>query len=210
MPEELAQYGMHGARSVKFGSLAWTPGLKWKVETHYRTMQNGAGDGWGQKPILWQFEVKATEKMDGRDVWVVSIEPSDLAGLPYNPGGTAYIAMDDHSVVAVRDRVQERGSVRERFLKFDDEDGAPSVLFPVDMPPPGTAGRERASASGTPPANPFRRDPTATPPKSSGTVVDVEFEKEGGTLRQRWDSTVPYWPLYSATPSRVSYLRTEP
>ncbi|MBI2900500.1 MAG: hypothetical protein HYY17_09960 [Planctomycetes bacterium] len=211
IPAELAGYGAAGGRPVKFGKLAWTPGMKWKVETHYRLMQHGMDDLWTERPILWNFEVKGTEKLDGRDVFVVDVNPADLAGMPFNPGGTMYVSMEDHTVVAVRDRVQERGLVRERFVRFEEgEEGAPSVLFPVEVPPPGSDGVERSSSTGAPSANPFSKDPKAEAPKSTGTVVDVEYEADGVTIRQRWDSTVPYWPLYSSTPSKVSYLRAEP
>lgn len=211
LPEELARFGTRGTKAVKFGALAWSPGMKWKVETFYRLAQHGINDLWANKSILWNYEVVRTEKLDGRDVWVVSVQPDSLAGMPYNPGGTVYIDMNDHTVYAVRDRVQERGSVRERYLKFEDGDGAPSILFPTEVPPPGTEGRERTSHSGTPAPDPFNPDPKSAPPaKSSGTVVDVTYEVDGVTLRQRWDSAVPYWPLYSSTPTSVSYLRAEP
>jgi hypothetical protein len=188
------------------GALAWIPGRTWKVETWYRRMDGG--DGWSKTPILWSFTVRGRETLDGRDVWVLDVEPVSTEGMPYNPGGAVYVAADDQSVVAVRDRVMEAGEIRERFLKYDDAEGsAASSLLPVDLPAPGMAASERTTAEAMLPPDPFRPDPKAAAPRSSGRVVDVSFEAEGVTIRQRWDVENSVWPLHSRTPSRVSYLR---
>lgn len=205
----LAAFG--GGKRVKTGALAWTPGKQWRVATWYFSEQNGSGGRWSTKPIEWRFTVEGTETLDGRDVWVVAVDPVDTTGMPYNPGGKIYVAVDDHSIVAVRDRVQERGLVRERYLRYDDPaNAAASSLFPVEIPGPGVDARERADVSAVPPADPFRPDPKMEAPKTSGTVIDVEFEADGVTIRQRWDTACPWWPAYSRTSTTVSILKTEP
>lgn len=209
MDGPLAAFG--GGKSVKTASLGWTTGKSWRVATWYFSEQNGSGGRWSSKPIEWLFTVEGTEKIDGRDVWVVDVEPVDATDMPFNPGGKIYVAVDDHSIVAVRDRVQERGLVRERYLRYDDPaNAAASSLFPVELPAPGTAARERADVSAVPPADPFRPDPKMEPSKTGGTVIDVEFEADGVTIRQRWDTACPWWPAYSRTPTTVSVLKTEP
>lgn len=206
--ELLASYGTQGTTPERLGELGWYPALSWTVEVWTYRMQDGDRGMWDEKPTPWRFKVEGLEVLGGRNVWALSAEPADLTGLPYNPGGTIYVAADDHAIVALRDRVQEQGEIRERFIVFDDvETSAISTLLPVELPPAGIEGRARDAKTGALPPNPLRPEPKFEAPTTSGRVVDVEFESDGSRVRQRWDAAQPYWPLYSRTPSRISVLR---
>lgn len=205
---ELAEFGhVREARVIEFGRLDWEAGDRWRVETHYLQMQRVGPEEWSKKPIVWEFVVRGVERLDGRDVWVVDAHPVDLEGMAFDPGGTVYVATEDHTVVAVRDRVQQAGEVRERYLKFEDPEGSAPTLIPIELPAPGVSARELPSSSGVLPPDPFQPDPKVQPPATSGRVIDVEFEAFGVTVRQRWDANNGKWPLYSRSASRVSYLR---
>ncbi|GEM_PF-3318154 len=206
--ELLASFGTQGTTPETLPGLGWYPAQTWIVDAWTYRMQDGDGGSWDEKPTSWRFKVEGREFLEGRDVWVLAAEPVELKGLPYNPGGKVYVAVDDHSIVALRDRIQENGAVRERFMTLEEgETSAVSTLLPVEMPPTGIEGRGRETKSGILPPNPLRPDPKFDAPKSSGNVVDVEFEADGVTVKQRWDAASPYWPLYSRTPSRVTVLR---
>lgn len=206
--ELLASFGTQGTTPETLGDLGWYPALTWTVDVWTCRMQDGDRAAWEEQPTSWRFKVEGIEVMEGRNVWVLAAEPADLAGLPYNPGGKVYVAIDDHSVVALRDRIQENGEIRDRFMTLDDgETSAVSTLLPVEMPPAGIEGRGRETTSGVLPPNPLHPDPKFDAPRASGKVVDVEFEADGVTVKQRWDAASPFWPLYSRTPSRVTVLR---
>ena len=208
---ELALFSNKGAKATKFGKLPWSTGLHWKVETYYRDLQNPEEDGWAPNPILWEFTVRGLERIDGQDVWVVDVQPTDLTDLPFNPGGSVYVSVEDHTLLAVRDRVQEAGMIRDRYFRFEDaEGGAPETLFPVFLPSPEADALEKSSTTAAMAPNPLQPDPKADAPKASGKVTDVEFEVEGMPIRERWDAATPYWPSYMSTPSSVSYLKAEP
>ncbi len=209
---ELAVFSTKGTKPVKFGKLPWSPGMTWKVDTYYKNLQHPEHAEWAPKPIEWKFTVRGSEKIDGHDVWVLDVEPTDLTDMPFNPGGSVYVSMEDNAILAVRDRIQENGAVRDRYIRFDDAEGtATSSFLPVDLPEPGTDGLERSATTAAMAPNPFQPDPAnVAPPKTSGKVIDVEFEADGDTIRQRWDTANPYWPAYSGTPSKVSYLKNEP
>jgi hypothetical protein len=208
---ELAIFNKVGAKKATFGALSWTAGQSWQVETYYKALNNSENATWAKKPIVWQFTVRGTETIDGREVWILDLEPTDTSDMPYNPGGSVYVAIDDQSILAVRDRIQENGLVRDRFFKLEDgESSALTSFLPVDLPPVGTEGVESKSSSGMPAPNAMKPDPKVITTPTSGTVVDVEFEAEGETITQRWDKANGYWPVYSSTPSRVSYLKTGP
>lgn len=200
-------FGLRNPHPARLAGLGWTTGLTWKVETYYRNLQHSVRASWSSTPIVWRFTVRGIERLDGRDVWVVDVEPTDQSGMPFNPGGTVYVAPDDHTVIALRDRVQENGLIRERYMKVEEGGSAFTSLLPIDLPPPGLEGSKGASSVGALPPNPFRPDPKVEPPRMSGTALDVEFEVDGERIRQRWDAAIGHWPVYSATPSRVSYLR---
>jgi len=197
VPAELASYSRTSGKRTAFGALAWAPGAAWTVESRYLQMQNGRSD-WSLV-IAWKYAVRGVEKIEGVEAYVVDVEP--LTAMPYNAGGAMYISTADHSVVAVRDRVLERGRVRERTVRFDD--AAVSVLFPTELPSRDAEARERAGAVPMP-ANPF--GPKLDVP-AAATVVDVAFESNGTTIRQRWDAANRLWPLVSTTPSRISVLK---
>jgi hypothetical protein len=196
-PAELARYDRKAGVAKKFGALDWKPGQTWTVESRYLQMQNGRSD-WSLV-IAWKYSVRGVEKVDGVEAFVVDVDP--LTAMPYNAGGAMYIATADHSVVAVRDRVLERGQIRERVVRFDD--AAVSVLFPTELPSRDADVRERSGAVPMP-ANPF--GPKLDVP-AAATVVDVAFESNGTTIRQRWDAANRLWPLVSTTPSRISVLK---
>lgn len=202
-------FEIRDARIVRLDPIVWSAGQTWKVETHYLKMESGRKVHWAPEPIFWRFTVRGIEKFDGRDVWVVDIEPTDVSRMPFDPGGTVYISLDDYAIIALHDRVQENGAIRERTLRLDDGNSAFTSLLPVDLPPPGTEGEQGSGRVGAMAPNPFRPDPKVEPPALAGDATDVTFEVDGETIRQRWDSTVPYWPVYSRTPSKVSYLRKE-
>ncbi len=206
--ELLASFGTQGTTPETLADLGWYPALTWTVDVWTCRMQDGDRAEWEEKPTSWRFKVEAREYLEGRDVWVLAAEPADLTGLPYNPGGKLYVAVDDHSIVALRDRIQENGEVHDRFMTLEEgETSAVSTLLPVELPPAGIEGRGRETKSGLLPPNPLHPDPKFDAPKASGKVVDVEFEADGVTVRQRWDAESPYWPLFSRTPSRVTVLR---
>ena len=198
---------LRGPHPVRIAAVAWNAGLTWKVETFYLQMEHGPGETWSSS-ILWQFTVRGRQRHAERDVWVVDVEPTDLSDMPFNPGGQVYVAVDDQSILAVRDRIQENGMIRDRFIELGAGDSsAISSLLPVDLPAPGTEGLAGKSWVGAHPPNPFRPDPNVELPRTSGTAVDVEFEAGGERIRQRWDAANGIWPLYSSNPSRVSFLR---
>ena len=206
---ELAEFNFEGTRTVALSPLPWKAGDSWVVETHYLRLQN-ADPTWAS-PVLWRFTVQGREDLAGRTVHVVKVQLVDPSSLSVDPEGTLYIAADDHSVLAIRDRVLEQGVLRERFLKYEEADaGAISTLFPTTLPAPGTEAIERKSSVGICVKDPFQPDPPAEAPKTSGVVIDVEFESNGVTIHQRWDAAEPRWPLYIRTPSTVSYLRRDP
>ncbi len=206
--ELLASYGTEGTTPVTLADLGWYASQSWTVEVWTYRMADGDRGAWDETPTMWKFQVRGRETLDGRDVWALDVEPADLTGMPFNPGGAVYVALDDHSLVALRDRVQENGEVHERFIKLDDgECSALSSLLPVELPPAGIEGRKRQTTLGVLPPSALRPDPKVEAPRSSGTVIDLEFEADGSTVRQRWDAESPFWPLYSRTPSRVSILR---
>jgi hypothetical protein len=197
IPEELARYSKAG-KTVRFGALDWKAGTTWTVESHYRQMQ---ADGDWSDVILWKYRVRGIEKFDGVDAFVVDVEPQ--GDLPYNPGGTMYVAAADHAVLAVRDRLLERGQIRERLVRFDD--AAVSVLFPTELPPRDAEARERSGATPLP-TSPFARGPKVETP-AAAHALDVSFEAGGTTIRQRWDAANRVWPLVSSSPARISYLK---
>lgn len=208
--ELLASYGTEGTSPTKLADFGWYASQSWTVEVWSYRMADGDRGAWSDAPTMWRLQVRGRETLDGRDVWALDVQPVDLTGLPFNPGGTVYVAVDDHSLVALRDRVQENGEVHERFLKLDDGEGsALSSLLPVELPPAGIEGRERKTTLGVLRPSALRPDPKLVAPRSSGTVVDLEFEADGSTVRQRWDAESPWWPLYSRTPSRVCVLRNK-
>lgn len=208
---ELAVFSTKGTKPVKLGKLPWTAGMTWKVVTYYKNLQHPERAEWAPKPIEWQFTVRGTEKIDGHDVWVLDVQPTDISDMPYNPGGKVYVSMEDHAILAVRDRIQENGAIRDRYMRFDDAGAtATSSFLPVDLPEPGTDGLERSASTTAMAPNPFRPDPpNVVPPATSGKVIDVEFEADGDTIRQRWDTANPYWPAYSSSASKASYLKNE-
>lgn len=206
--ELLASFGTQGTTPETLPGLGWYPALTWTVDVWTCRMQDGDRAAWEETPTSWRFKVEGIEVLEGRNVWVLAAEPADLTGLPYNPGGKVYVAIDDHSVVALRDRIQENGEIRDRFMTLEEgETSAVSTLLPVEMPPAGIEGRGRETKSGVLPPNPLHPDPKFDAPQSSGKVVDVEFEADGVSVKQRWDAASPYWPLFSRTPSRVTVLR---
>lgn len=206
--ELLASFGTQGTTPETLPELGWYPALTWIVEVWTYRMQDGDGGSWEERPTSWRFKVEGREFLEGRDVWVLAAEPADLEGLPYNPGGKVYVAVDDHSIVALRDRVQENGAIRDRFMTMDEGDtSAVSTLLPIELPPAGMEGRARETKTGVLPPNPLHPDPKFDAPKASGKVVDVEFEADGVKVKQRWDAESPYWPLFTRTPSRVTVLR---
>lgn len=204
----LASYGTQGTTPERLPPPGWYPAQTWTVEVWTFRMQDGDRGMWDERPTLWRFTVEGLDSIDGRNAWVIAAEPADLTGLPYNPGGKVYVSVEDHAILALRDRVQEQGEIHERFITFDDpETSAISTLLPVELPPAGYEGRARETTVGVLPPNPLRPEPAFEVPRASGKVIDVDFESDGVRVRQRWDAASPYWPLYSRTSSRVCVLR---
>ncbi len=209
LPEELAVFDRTVLEKRPVEKLSWKSGLAWKVESYYLRMDQPGEPSWTEKPIVWDFEVLGTEKIGDEEVYVVEVSPEDLTGMPYNPGGKVYISTENHTVVALKDRILEAGVVKDRFLSFSDPgSGALSTLIPLELPPPGAEGHTSIDLGSFGLNTPGPSAPKGSDKVASGSdVVEVAFESNGVTIHQGWDSSTSVWPVYSSTPYRVSYLR---
>lgn len=186
------------ANPAKEVLIGWQKGDKWTVEVYSKdSTEKTSVIKWLPTPREYQFEVLGSEVKDKAEVYRLTVVETDRP---------------ETKVTFLVDGVTRKVKA---LVKGDKEAAADRLEIPGvwDFPGGTVKGKEYESPLGVP------RDavifsegvvgfPAAEVPQSGGKVVDVEFKNGAGDdCFQRWDETIPQFPLCSYTLTRVTLLR---
>ncbi|MBC8426603.1 hypothetical protein H8E07_21005 [bacterium] len=212
----------------------WQVGDRWTVETATRAVQSAETGKDRRTTVRWQFQVRAIEKLDGRDCFRIEAAPQD------GPPSTLWIDRHSLRVCQIQAGIVVGGQVQTLTENYVTAGGQAAPVFsplpalPVDLPAfpagqtkslgtftyeavPGVAGQKASGDIGfavsvqqefSGAADPLVKS-LATDPfvKDLGTkpTVGVRLKGPYGQVQQLWKPGVP-WPVCSENGTTTARL----
>lgn len=212
----------------------WQVGDRWVVETATRPVQAADRAADQRTVVRWQFEVKAVEKLDGRECFRIEAAPED------GPKSVIWIDRRSLAIRQIHAGIVVGGRTKYLVESYVTASGLPTPVLsplpalPVDLPAfptpgtkgldtftyeavPGGAGRKAVGQIGfavsveqaftdaaAPEVKSLATDPF-TKDLSPGAAVGVEIKGPYGRVRQLWKPGVP-WPICSQNSTTTARL----